>query len=112
MPIWINAVGIGCMGCVYGYVLFYSFKRHHPPIVQSSLSIRDTVSLLAAIGVGGVLGAAFRSLEGINYVGPYGIGLLLGVMINVILTLLHESRSRLTQFSDGEMPRARDLPES
>ncbi len=38
MPIWINAVGIGCIGVVCGYLIFYSYKRQHPPMSQQPLA--------------------------------------------------------------------------
>lgn len=94
MPIWINAIGVGCLGCVYGYILFYSIKRHHQPITDGALSVKETLSVLAAIGAGGAIGAAFISLEGVNYIGPYGIGALLGLISNVTLTLWLESSNK------------------
>ncbi len=94
MPIWINAVGIGCIGVVCGYLIFYSYKRQHPPMSQQPLAMGEVITLLTAIGAGGVIGGAFIALEGVNYVGSYGIGLLLGVAVNVSLTMWHEGRSR------------------
>ena len=91
MPIWITAVGIGCIGIVFGYFLFYSFKRHHPPVSPSVMPIGQLVNILGAIGAGGVLGGVYILLEGVNYIGPYGIGLFLGVAINVTFTILYEN---------------------
>lgn len=90
MPLWITAVGIGSLGAVYGYLLFYGFKRQQTPLVEKPLPLKEVVSLLAAIGSGGMLGGAFLLLEGVNYIGPYGIGLAIGVAINVKLTMRHE----------------------
>jgi hypothetical protein len=90
MPIWITATGVGCIGVVCGYILFYSLKRNHPPATTIPLSMHEVISTLAAVGAGGVLGGAFIALEKINYMGPYGIGLLLGTSVNVFLTLRHE----------------------
>jgi predicted MFS family arabinose efflux permease len=91
MPIWINAVGIGCIGIVCGYLLFYWFKRRHPPSAEVPLPLNEVVTLLATIGAGGILGGAFIKLEGVNYIGAYGIGLLCGLATNVMLTMLHEA---------------------
>lgn len=87
MNIWITSIGISCIGVVYGYLLFYSYKRHH---VETPLPISQVITLLVAIGTGGVIGGAFLALEGVNYIGPYGIGLLIGVSVNVILTMRKE----------------------
>lgn len=90
MPIWITAIGVGCIGIVCGYILFYSLKRNHPPTTTAPLPVHEVITLLAAIGAGGTLGGAFIALEKINYIGPYGIGLLVGITVNVYLTLRHE----------------------
>lgn len=94
MPIWINAIGISCIGMVCGYLIFYSYKRLHPPISEHPLPIGEVITLLTAVGAGGVIGSAFIVLEGVNYVGAYGIGLLLGIMTNVGLTMWHENQVR------------------
>ena len=91
MPIWITAIGVGCIGTVCGYILFYSLKRNQPPTTTVPLSMHEVISTLAAVGAGGVLGGAFLALEKINYMGPYGIGLLLGLSANVYMTLRHEN---------------------
>ena len=90
MPIWITGIGVGCIGIVCGYILFYSLKRNHPPTTTVPLPVHEVITLLAAIGAGGVLGGAFIALEKIYYIGPYGIGLLVGTSVNVYLTLRHE----------------------
>lgn len=84
MNIWVTAIGVGCIGAVYGYMLFYSYKRHHK---EMPLPINQVIALLVAIGSGGVIGGAFLVLEGVNYIGPYGIGLLLGLASNILLTM-------------------------
>jgi|GEM_PF-2932751 len=109
MNIWITAIGVGCIGAVYGYMLFYSYKRHHTPLANAPMPIKQVVELLAAIGAGGVIGSAFLILEGVNYMGPYGIGLLIGVVFNVILTMHHEGELRFpkTSVSDKRLPEDR-----
>ena len=90
MPIWINAIGVSCIGMVCGYLIFYSYKRQHPPMSEHPLPVGEVITLLTAVGVGGVIGGAFIALEGVNYVGPYGIGLLLGLTSNILLTMRAE----------------------
>ncbi len=90
MPIWITAIGVGCTGAVCGYILFYSIKRNQPPNTTNPLSMHEVTTVLAAVGAGGAIGGAFIALEKINYMGPYGIGLLLGTAVNIYFTIRHE----------------------
>lgn len=94
MPIWINAIGVSCIGVVCGYLIFYSYKRQHPPMSERPLPVGEVITLLTAVGAGGVIGGAFIALEGVNYVGAYGIGLLLGITVNAALTVWHENQVR------------------
>jgi hypothetical protein len=64
MPILITALGVGCIGTVYGYILFYSFKRHHPPVAEEPLPLNEVISLLAAVGAGGALAVSFWPWKG------------------------------------------------
>ena len=93
MPVWISAIGIGCIGMVCGYLVFYSYKRLNPPLNRHALQVGEVITLLTAVGAGGAIGSAFIALEGVNYVGAYGIGLLLGVVANIGLTMWHESQT-------------------
>ena len=45
---------------------------------------------MVAVSAGGVVGNAFLDLQGVNYIGPYGIGLVIGVALEVILTVVYE----------------------
>lgn len=94
MPVWINAIGIACIGIVCGYLVFYSYKRLHPPLSEHPLPVGEVIALLTAVGAGGAIGGAFIALEGVNYVGAYGIGLLIGVIANVGLTIQYERRAQ------------------
>jgi len=87
MPIWITATGVGCIGVTYGYMLFYSFRRHQTPLVETPMPMSQVLTLLGAIGAGGAIGGAFLTLEGVNYFGAYGIGLLMGVIANICVTI-------------------------
>jgi hypothetical protein len=90
MPVWITALGVVCIGVVGGYLVFYSYKRLHPPISTHPLPLVEVIALLTAVGASGVVGGAFGKLDGVNYIGPYGIGLFIGVAINVALTIRDE----------------------
>lgn len=102
MPTWFNAVGVMCIAVVCGYILLYSFKRLQPPLRQTPLAVGEVIALLAAITASGTLGRAFVSLEGVNYIGAYGVGLLLGATINIVLTILHEDSFGLRKRRDNK----------
>jgi len=86
MSIWFTALGVGCLGIVNGYMTFYSFRRQNPPLTPSPLPTEQLVLLLGANGAGGAVGSIFIAMEGVNYFGAYGIGLLIGVALNVMIT--------------------------
>lgn len=52
--------------------------------------MNEVITVLAAVGAGGAIGGAFIALEKVNYLGPYGIGLLLGTAVNIYFTIRHE----------------------
>ena len=88
MPIWINALGIGGIGMVYGYVLIYALKRFLPPVAEDSISVKELILLLSALGMSSILGTAFGSMDGVNYIGPYGLGFVSGAAANIGVTVL------------------------
>lgn len=90
MPIWITAMGIGSIGTVYGYVLFYVLKRYLPPVIPEPPSFKELLLSVTSLGMGSAIGASLVSLDGMNYIGPYGIGMLIGATINTIITLHHQ----------------------
>lgn len=72
-------IGIGCIGFVFGYLLYYAV-RHTEKF--------DVTLLSAAIGaVGSEVVITLISPSGKSGVGPYGIGLLAGFMFYLALTL-------------------------
>lgn len=93
MPVWIDSLGIASIGVVYGYVLFYALKRYMPPTTQAPLTVKELLLLLTTLGLSGGISAAFVSVNGINQIGPYGIGLLIGSATNVGLSLWLEKKS-------------------
>ena len=98
MPIWINALGIGSIGVVYGYVLFYALKRYLSPASQERPTLRELFVALATLSAGGIIGASVTTMDAINYIGPYGIGLLLGSALNCALSFSierHQYQQRL-----------------
>jgi hypothetical protein len=86
MPLWINALGIGSFGVFYGYVMFYILKRCLPPMSQTKPDLKELVFTLASLGGSGAIGAWITAVDGTNLVGPYGLGLLIGLAINVVLS--------------------------
>lgn len=104
MPIWLSALGVWGIGVVYGYILFYSLKRYMPPVTERPPSLRELVLFLAAMGLSGVMGASFASLDDVNYVGPYGLGLLLGMTANIVASAAAEARyfRRLEQWREKD----------
>jgi hypothetical protein len=96
MPILINAIGAIGFGVFYGYLTIYIMKRYLPPISQTPPKIKDIVIALTTIAGGGVMGTLVRSIDKINYLGPYGIGLVVGAIANTVITIwfgLHQTRS-------------------
>jgi len=86
----ITAYGIAGIGWVCGYGLFFALKRFLPPLASKERSTREIVWLITTLVGGSFLGARFIGLVGVSYIGPYGIGLALGVMTNLVLTLVIE----------------------
>lgn len=92
MPVWVDSLGIASIGVVYGYILFYALKRYMPPATQAPLTVKELLLLLTTLGLSGGISAAFVSVNGINQIGPYGMGLLVGSAINVGLSLWLEKQ--------------------
>lgn len=90
MPIWVNALGVAGMGAMYGYLTFYVLKRYLPPTTERPPRLRDLLLFLLALGLSGAIGAPFISLGGVNYVGPYGVGLLFGLVANIAVSVAVE----------------------
>jgi len=99
MPVWIDSLGIASIGVVYGYILFYALKRYMPPVTQAPLTVKELLLLLTTLGLSGGISAAFVSVNGINQIGPYGIGLLIGSATNVGLSLWLEKKSTASNTS-------------
>lgn len=92
MPLWITAVGIGSYGVFYGYVMFYVLKRYLPPVSQTPPALKELVFTLASLGGSGVIGAWITAVDGVNLAGPYGLGLLIGLVLNVMMSYLIYTR--------------------
>lgn len=108
MSIWITALGVSGIGAVYGFVLFYAIKRCLPPIADQSPSFKEIVSSFVAIGIG-LLGASLLTVDGINYIGPYGIGMFVGAAINTGITLEHLLRERQKEKFQTSAPSRRSV---
>ena len=87
MPTWINALGACGFGAFYGYVAIYIMKRYLPPISPTPPKIKEIVVALIALTGGGAMGALVRSVDRVNYMGPYGIGILIGAAANTAITI-------------------------
>lgn len=95
MPIWINALGIGCIGASLGYILLFALKRYLPPLTplaQQSPTLKDVLLFLVSLSMPGLVGlsasiTAITAVDGINYIGAYGIGLFFGLTANVAVSL-------------------------
>jgi hypothetical protein len=87
MSTTVNAIGAAGFGMFYGYVTLYILKRYLPPLSQDAPKIKELISALLALAAGGAMGAMVRSIDGINFIGAYGIGLVLGTMLNVAVTI-------------------------
>ena len=90
MPIWINALGVAAIGFTYGYLAFYVLKRLLPPATRRPPGIRDLLLFLVTLGLSGAIGAPFVALGGVSYVGPYGLGLLGGLVGNIAVSVAVE----------------------
>lgn len=90
MPIWINALGVAAIGVTYGYLAFYVLKRYLPPATRRPPGIRDLLLFLVTLGLSGAIGAPFVALGGVSYVGPYGLGLLGGLLGNIAVSVAVE----------------------
>lgn len=71
--------GIFSMGFVFGYLLYYSVRH------TKEFSIELLSSAIGTVGGGAVIGL-FGKIEG--WIGPYGIGLLVGFLFYLILALI------------------------
>jgi len=90
MPIWITAFGVAGMGAMYGYFAFYALKRFLPPVAKHPPRVREVLFFLVTLGLSGAIGAPFIAVDGVNYVGPYGLGLLAGLLVNIVLSVAIE----------------------
>jgi hypothetical protein len=90
MPTWITALGVAGIGVMYGYLTFYALKRYLPPATKRPPRLRDLLLFLVTLGLGGAIGAPFLWIGGVSYVGPYGLGLLAGLVANIAVSVAVE----------------------
>lgn len=110
MPLWITAIGIGSYGVFYGYVMFYVLKRYLPPVSQTPPALKELVFTLASLGGSGVIGAWITAVDGVNLTGPYGLGLLIGLVLNVMMSYLIYMRPQRMIKEVGKSLPAREKP--
>jgi hypothetical protein len=87
MPFWMNVLGAAGFGMFYGYVAMYILKRYVPPLADQTPNVKELVSSLTSLVTGGIMAGLVRSIDGVNFVGAYGLGLALGAGLNVIITI-------------------------
>lgn len=77
-----GSVGIFSIGIVGGFYFgrFFAARR--------DLDVAEFVSLLTVIGLGPSALVLIRAYRDLNLLDPYGVGLLIGVVINFLLAIL------------------------
>lgn len=77
-----GSVGIFSIGLVAGFYFgrFFDARR--------DLDVAGFVTLITVIGIGPSALALIRAYRDLNFLDPYGVGLLIGVIVNVILAAL------------------------
>ncbi len=79
-----EAIGIGGIGFIFGYLLYYSVRHTE----------KFDITLLSA-AIGAVGSQAVIGLEKVTgWIGPYGIGLFLGFLFYLILSLIFISKNQ------------------
>ena len=78
-----EAIGIGGIGFVFGYLLYYAV-RHTEKF--------DITLLSAAIGAVGSQAVIAWLGKASGWIGPYGIGLFLGFLFYLVLSLIFISK--------------------
>lgn len=86
MPIWITALGVAGLGAVLSYVLMFILRRCLPPVTEHTPTASELIILLSPLGLTGGTGFMVTSLDGVTYVGPYGMGVLAGFVANLVVT--------------------------
>ena len=104
MNTWLDALGILCVAAVQGYLLVFTARRLLPPVMdQSKVNTPAIVTLLAAVGLTGPIGLTSASLQGNSMVGPYGIGLVIGLTANALVMWRAEWRQvRISQLGEPQ----------
>jgi len=77
-----GSVGIFSIGLVGGFYFgrFFDARR--------DLDVAEFISLLTVIGLGPSALVLLRAYRDLNLLDPYGVGLLIGVVINLIVAVL------------------------
>lgn len=75
----LTGLGIGCIGFVFGYLLFYSVKH------TKEFSVDLLASAIGAVG-GGTVIALLDPTPG--WIGPYGVGVFAGFAAYFLLSLI------------------------
>jgi hypothetical protein len=96
MPLWMDAIGVLCIGIVQGYLFMFALRRLLPPITPSHdwLNKTSVMTIIASLGVTRVIGASSAVLPQGSMIGPYGLGLFIGLVMNNGIILWLDTRQR------------------
>ena len=74
-----GAIGILCIGVVLGWLVLFFLRIHRHPL-KISLGGKGFATIIATIAGVGVI----NLLVHLNLLDPYGIGLLIGLVANIV----------------------------
>lgn len=97
MPLFMDAIGVLCIGIVQCYLFIFTLRRLLPPITTNLNWVDRTtsfVTVIAALGVTGYIGEQSAVLPQGSMIGPYGIGLLIGLITNITVIIWLDSKQR------------------
>jgi len=77
-----GSLGISSIGLVAGFYFGRFFD------VRRDLDVTGFVTLITVIGIGPTALALIRAYRDLNLLDPYGMGLLIGVVVNLIVAVL------------------------
>lgn len=100
---WFDYFGVGSIGIVYGWVLFWVLKQYLPPIAETPTPFKELFPSLIMLVFGGSIGSVLTELHSVSYIGPYGVGFLIGSISNLGVTFLYFHRQSGQRLNKGHM---------
>ena len=86
-----SQIGVMCIGICMGFWVQYVLRRLLPPVTPDRPRIEDIITLLGSISVTGMIGGGMSVLPEGSMIGPYGVGLLIGLVANTGIILWIET---------------------